>query len=77
MTEQKTYTFWMCWIEGTREPTYHHRTMAEAQKEAERLARIYAGKKVFILHADVYALIELPACIFSETSGVQPDELPF
>jgi hypothetical protein len=73
----KAYTFFACWVEDTREPTYHHRTMAEAQKEAERLARLNAGKKVFILQAVCFALIELPLCTFSETNGVKPEELPF
>jgi len=78
MENDKAYTFWACWVEGSREPTYHHLTMTSAQKGAERLARMNAGVRVFILEAKCYALVELPPCTFSETNGVRPEaELPF
>jgi hypothetical protein len=71
------YTFWMCWVEGKSNSTYRHRTMDSAQKEAERLARLNQGLKVYILKADLFALVELPLCTFSETSGIEPDRIPF
>ena len=66
----------MCYVEGKQNPTHRHRTMDSAQKEAERLARLNQGLKVYILKADSFALVELPKCTFSETFGIEPD-VPF
>lgn len=78
---ESEYTFWACWVKGTRSPSFQHRTADDAQKEAERLARLpeNVGKPVFVLKAESFALVELPPCIFTETSGVapKPDEIPF
>ena len=75
----ENYTFWMCYVEGKQSPTRRHRTMDSAQKEAERLARLNQGLKVYILKADLFALVELPQCTFTETSGIdpEPNEIPF
>jgi hypothetical protein len=53
--------------------------MDSAQTEAERLARLNQGLKVYILKANSFALVELPQCTFTETSGIDPEpgEIPF
>lgn len=75
------YTFWACWVKGNRSPTFQHRTADDAQKEAERLARLpeNVGKPVFVLKAESFALVELPPCSFTETAGIAPkaDGIPF
>ena len=43
--------FWVCWVEGTDGGRhYQHRTLAGAQTEAERLARLpdVTGKNVYL-----------------------------
>lgn len=43
--------FWMCWVEGTRSPSFKHSSLDEARLEAERLARQEPGKQVYVLVA--------------------------
>jgi hypothetical protein len=74
------YTFFMVWVEGTKPPEYHHRTMDKAQEEAERLARmpVNVGRNVFILTATSCARCEPQPVTFTEISGnIKPDEIPF
>ncbi len=42
--------FWMCYVEGTGVPQQRHRSVVNAQIEAERLAR-KEGKVVYLLEA--------------------------
>lgn len=41
--------FWMVWMEGNRDPQFKHECLSSAENEAERLARLYPGKKLYIL----------------------------
>ena len=46
--EPHVETWWECYVEGTNEGTHHHhRTLQDAKKEAERLARL-EGKRVCV-----------------------------
>lgn len=47
-------TFWMCYVEGMRSPSFKHLSLDAAKEEAERLARQELGKKVYILAALEY-----------------------
>jgi hypothetical protein len=41
--------FYMCYVNGTPCTSHKHETEGEASKEAERLALLNIGKKVYVL----------------------------
>ena len=51
--------FYMIWVEGTRGPAVTHEDIGEAKREAERLARESAGKRVYTLEAKSYCQIQV------------------
>lgn len=51
-------TFWNCWVEGTNGGIYHkHALYHEAEREAERLAQLNMGRKVYIMESMGYCII--------------------
>ena len=57
MTPRK---FWMVWVNGTPTPVVRHAILMSASYEADRIARQEknAGKKVYVLEAVDYRLVE-------------------
>lgn len=45
------FKFWLVWREGGGTPTHPHFTKAEAEREAERLAKANTGQVFFVLKA--------------------------
>ena len=50
--------FWCCYLAGTGGNTHRHLTRQEAEQEAERLARLNEGKKVYVLETVCYCIAE-------------------
>jgi hypothetical protein len=63
--------FWICYVEGTHGGThYQHQSFCDAQSEAQRLAYLNEGKKVYVM-----------ACVGASqkvtTTWEDADEIPF
>lgn len=43
--------FWLVWNENGSTPKYRHTIRANAEKEAERIARLAPGSEVFVVQA--------------------------
>lgn len=65
-----TQPFWMLYIEGQRGPTFKHASEATARQEAERLAKLIPGKKVYLLEAKA-------ECLVQTSNWTNYEELPF
>lgn len=63
--------FWLVWQPETGKPNVKHDTFAEAQTEAERLARNNRGKRFYVLQAIAHAVVDE---VKVEMYG---DEIPF
>ena len=50
--------FWCCYVEGTGGYTYRHAARPLAEQEAERLARLNEGKKVYVLETVCHCIAE-------------------
>lgn len=57
---EEEHTFWMVYVEGKMGSTIKHPSNTEAFVEAERLARLEKGRKVFVLEATDYCEISAP-----------------
>jgi len=57
--------FWMVWVNDTPTTKYRHTSYASASIEADRLAMMQSniGKKVYILEALDYRMVELPPIV--------------
>ena len=58
-------TFWMVWVHDTPTTEKRHPSYLEAQQEADRVARQpkNSGKKVYILQALDYRVVEHPLTV--------------
>ena len=61
---QEFTSFWMVWVEGSGPPSFKHWTEESAAKEADRLARIHKGYRVYVLHT-------VSACVHSEVQWLK------
>ncbi len=57
--------FYMNYVEDGGAPTHKHATQELAQKEAERLAEINRGKRVYVLHP-------VTCCEYSAVKWIPP-----
>lgn len=66
--------FWMCWIPGTKSPTYKHSYKHNAEIEAERLAR-ELKREVFVLEAT--NKVECKDVVWTNLKEPTIQEIPF
>lgn len=67
--------FWMVWNPNGRAPTHKHRTLVEAEREAQRLARMIPGESFVILEAmHAYRISVAPV---QKIALSELDEIPF
>ena len=50
--------FWCCFVAGTGGFHHRHATRGEAEQEAERLARLNEGTKVYVLETITHCIAE-------------------
>lgn len=72
--EQTRYRFWMVWREGSPTTKFRHYTRANAEIEAERLARQCPGETFYVLKS-VAALASEPQPV--KKLKLIKDEIPF
>ena len=66
-----TQMFWMVWNPDNGETHHKHGTQEAAEREAERLASINAGRRFYVLRAEGYALTP------KATTYHRLDDIPF
>ncbi len=57
--EEEYRDFWMIYVEHGSSPSKKHHSYDSAYKEAERLAKLHIGKKVYILRPTMAVIQEL------------------
>jgi hypothetical protein len=75
---QEEPAFWMVYGNGQSAPTVKHKTLYDASREAERLARTVPGVQFYVLQA--MAVAERRDVLFRRLAGnpyVNDDDLPF
>jgi hypothetical protein len=55
--------FWMVWLHDSPTTNHRHDSYPGAKKEADRIARLNPGKKVYVLEAMDYRMVELPPIV--------------
>lgn len=72
----KTADFWLVWCPtGAAPPRYRHSSRASAEREAERLARLNAGKEFFVLEPRFGVTFSAVRATYQ--APVSDDEVPF